>query len=1108
MFSRRRSANPAKLSTASGMDEPLVPQDAPPLRQGINTTSNSTSCSESHSISPQKADPYRHHLQQSESKVRPVSSGMKYPPPIENKAQMPKRPRTSHILDRVSSLFNSPPGRHGARSNETDKVVATETEDRDDISVGSSINKLKYMSKLIKPMSRNTPKKKHTPPPIITTSSSSSLSVSSSFLPFRSLTYSRSKLTQQILSTLAENSPAEPSRTPCTPRGFWYNDESDEEDIRAPSGLGDRASISSSPSSPYGGRYPWEAGPELVREQPLKRGNVNEGTTSNEEKRDLKDTFRFPNRSLDHVASDNETDQHPAGTANLTRTGRRPRALSSPAMSSRALLISKAREKLEMATEFQRLTARRLDVNRPNGIAGEQGGQDRSKEGLQENIGMKEVEDAEKELQCETTKDVERDRNELGGMKHTSGREENIVSTTQQDGEQHPFFNQPSEAEQNQYDTGRERDRIMSFSLVHMFPEPPSTRPSSDLTHMLAASSPLTPNAAPASTTPPVSPSASRRFSSDSMMTTASTATMTSLGVNFSIINGPFSLHALSSPDSPLIHSPVLNSTLPNGIPYTPPNGSLLSLPSPTSLFMVTNLSTPARTSATLTFQSFSPSPYPFSPQLPHEVLSLALSFLPDRKDLASVACVSKEYATAVRALLYSTVNLNSLEEGVEDGPIRVRQLLRLLVKRNDLTALVTKFVCHEWPEWFPSPPYASQHEPPNVCCEESEELEDTFLSATLVLALSRMTGLREIVLPSYHPFLFTSEKGLTWSGLKSAEFRNVTMDDEEAKEMFAWLEGMNGLERLLFPMLVEKTSSAKKASNESIKPAQQTPKSPKRQSTQKRCNSCLSSVHWNAKTVNLRDSTSVSARPMSLPICDSGCKGGQVPETQPHGEPGLIQFGPEWVHPLAKFAPSRTFLPELKVLHATPTIVSLLAVSSPEQPQLEGDNLPRPLVDVTINIDMTLYTGLRPTALVQGLHGPKRFGLRFGERVDKRTVEKILMSVGTGLGNVLEELQIELIGAWAAGSDETLYKILDTSLPRYPGLRRLNLRYPKEDDERPPLPLTAIEETRLGQWAKNCPQLERVELLSRSAWRRSLIMSFDAMPEQMSRRSMLCSLL
>jgi len=72
---------------------------------------------------------------------------------------------------------------------------------------------------------------------------------------------------------------------------------------------------------------------------------------------------------------------------------------------------------------------------------------------------------------------------------------------------------------------------------------------------------------------------------------------------------------------------------------------------------------------------------------------------------------------------------------------------------------------------------------------------------------------------------------------------------------------------------------------------------------------------------------------------------------------------------------------PAIAFTTTPPTQSPLLAALPAEEQDYECvENFSRPLGDVTINIDMTLYTGLRPTALVQGLHGPKRFCLRFRE--------------------------------------------------------------------------------------------------------------------------------
>ena len=903
-------------------------------------------------------------------------------------------------------------------------VIEDETDDRDDKNIrNSSIDKLKHISNLIKPAKkRSSPKEKHVPPPIMT-ASSSSLSVSASFL--RSLTHSRSRLAQQQgLGTLSENGAIEHQyestfppltprtpHTPCTPRSLWYMGESDDEDIRRPSGLGHRVSISSMPGSPYGGRYPWEVGPELHREPPA--SEVEEGPPPTEEKGEMKESFRFPNKSVSNVATDSEVVESHVSPSSV-RTGGRVRALSSPTLF--VSIGTKVKEKLEREMEMEKLMimGQWSQVHKSNGVADQN----------QHLAEVRHVEDKASQEEAEVVQVIEElKENENVPQVIPQGAEESevIEKDVKEDINHAPA--QPHLQEPVQPDSPQERERLMSFSLVHMFPEPPSTRPSrpsSDIGHgaITMSSPPLTP---PASS-PARSQMAKRASSSTvaSIMTTASTATMTSLGTNISIINGPFGPPPIAFTPPPT-QSPTAVTAQPNGHSHFQPNQH--------NLYATTTLGTPSTAATTFTFHSFPPSPLAAPIQLPHEVLNLALSYLPNQ-DIASLARVNKDYAAVVRGLLYSTIDLGSLTDNSDNNgcdPVRVRKLLSLLVKRNDLTALVTKFVCHEWPEWFPLSPY-TQHDLEtlwNELCEEEDQevdLENTFLSATLVLALSRMAGLRELVIPSYHSFLFCSVTGTTWCELKSVEFGNVAMEDEEASDMAAWLAGMVGLERLSFPRLAEKANNVSKRSSEIAKHARRGSKSAQRFSAQthKRCSSCWSPALLNAKTGNGNGTD--TGLMLTSPMCFPGCNGGWTgQETQPQEEPGKPD--PERVHPLAKFALSRTFLPNLRVLHAPPTISSLLSASPTEgQPRPDGEPVEkpwRPLRDVTINIDMTLYTGLRPTALVQGLHGLKRFGLRFGERVDRRSVEKMLMAVGAALGSGLEELHVEFVDGWAAGADE-----------------------------------------------------------------------------------------
>lgn len=87
----------------------------------------------------------------------------------------------------------------------------------------------------------------------------------------------------------------------------------------------------------------------------------------------------------------------------------------------------------------------------------------------------------------------------------------------------------------------------------------------------------------------------------------------------------------------------------------------------------------------------------------------------------------------------------------------------------------------------------------------------------------------------------------------------------------------------------------------------------------------------------------------------------------------------------------------------------------------------PRPLRNATLSINTTLYTGLRPGALMQSLQGIKRLELRFGSAVDRRTIGKVLSAAGAALtgggvalsgGHALQGLQIEFTKS-AANDDQ-----------------------------------------------------------------------------------------
>lgn len=107
----------------------------------------------------------------------------------------------------------------------------------------------------------------------------------------------------------------------------------------------------------------------------------------------------------------------------------------------------------------------------------------------------------------------------------------------------------------------------------------------------------------------------------------------------------------------------------------------------------------------------------------------------------------------------------------------------------------------------------------------------------------------------------------------------------------------------------------------------------------------------------------------------------------------------------------SPSFLPALKTLHATPTITALLLPHSS-------------LSHVVVHMNSTLYAGFRPSTLMDVLHGIPEIVLRFGEGVDKRTLEKTVGAAGSVLAEgpsgkcALRELDVE-VGWVGGGTDE-----------------------------------------------------------------------------------------
>ncbi|KAF9483675.1 hypothetical protein BDN70DRAFT_873521 [Pholiota conissans] len=449
---------------------------------------------------------------------------------------------------------------------------------------------------------------------------------------------------------------------------------------------------------------------------------------------------------------------------------------------------------------------------------------------------------------------------------------------------------------------------------------------------------------------------------------------------------------------------------------------------------------------------------------LPQEVLIHVLSYLP-RPDVLSCSTVSRSYAAAVRVSLYNCIEFDTL------SPPQSEQLIALLVSRSDLTDLVTTFICRKWPPFF----LTDAHDQSGPVLDHRAAL----LTATFTLALERMSSLVSLTLPAFDISLLGHHSAF---GLRSLTFLHRTASDACTKAMFAWLDGQTNITSLRFPHLDDTPQTKSNSKNDSD-------------------TTHLSTTHSSPNLLNLSNG--------SIPLLSPS------PFSSPHTSPRSSSFMPASL-PATPQSPtldtqqfaSPTLLPNLTVLCAPPSLALLLATP------LASSDTRRPLTSVSLNINTTLYNGLRPAALMNALRGHiTHLALRFSETVDRRTFEKMLGAAGASLGtrmkddsdpfmvhppilakerkwDGLRELDVgfETRGSIHLGRDESLYKSLQASLPRYNALSILRFSIAEDDTDdapsQPPIP-SPQEQVLLGSWAKLCPTLESVTLFSGVRWQR-----------------------
>ena len=135
-----------------------------------------------------------------------------------------------------------------------------------------------------------------------------------------------------------------------------------------------------------------------------------------------------------------------------------------------------------------------------------------------------------------------------------------------------------------------------------------------------------------------------------------------------------------------------------------------------------------------------------------------------------------------------------------------------------------------------------------------------------------------------------------------------------------------------------------------------------------------------------------------------------------------------EWAsasEPNGHSTPFTTTLPGLKSLRASAEIISALCFA-----------MRHPIQHLTLDVHATLYTGLRPGAVIRSLRGVRDMHVIFAPEVDRRTVEKFLGVTGsmlTGDNNpeAMKSLEVEV--SWTDNDGAEVPSISPT--PPFPPL-------------------------------------------------------------------------
>ena len=340
-------------------------------------------------------------------------------------------------------------------------------------------------------------------------------------------------------------------------------------------------------------------------------------------------------------------------------------------------------------------------------------------------------------------------------------------------------------------------------------------------------------------------------------------------------------------------------------------------------------------------------------PCLPAEVIFLILSHLP-RSAVASCATISKAFTPPTRYTLYGKVDISSL------SLTQLENLLAVLSSRSHLAELVTIFICNEWPSFFITDTKSR--------CGLAIQHKEALLTATFTLALERMSNLTSLTLPAFDASLVAHH---TSFGLKSITFLHYTMTEAEIKALFAWLDGQVNITTLQFLNLVDIGSSGKPLTVKTNIP-----------NTDDIESGLAISLKSHSKTFPSKSMAKNRTMSLYFPSVESS----------PSSHISSVMQS-------RQLFSSLTLLPNLATFQATPDIVRLLS-----SPLDDISTARRPLKFVCLNINTTLYNGLRPAALMSSLRGITHLGLVFSANVDRRSFEKVIGAAGASLGSSGDE--------------------------------------------------------------------------------------------------------